>query len=234
MKNAIRQLLFCAALLFAGPGLAADKPRTEIDALTASPANFTLLLENEHVRVLEYVLLPAAHDQWHTHPPKVSYVLSGGKLEIHLDDGTSFVADEKAGVAEWAGVRGKHHVKNIGDTPVRILLVEDKSAARADEKEAAKSTSDGSRSGLIRSIERFLPMPTRAARLSSYMRYYAEIRDGEEHFVTGVFVRDKPGGAKFMSADALPVIHDGGCDVLYLKYDLRAKRTIFLNCGGDA
>jgi quercetin dioxygenase-like cupin family protein len=89
-----------------------------------------LLLENEHVRVLEYVLLPGEQDQWHTHPPKVSYVLSGGKLEIHLDDGTSFLADEKTGTADWAGVRGKHYVKNVGATPVRILLVEDKAAAR--------------------------------------------------------------------------------------------------------
>ncbi len=130
MKCEIRKLLLCTALLLAGSCLAADHPPEDIDALTASPANFTLLLENEHVRVLEYTLLPGAQDQWHTHPPKVSYVLSGGELEVHLDDGTSFLADEKTGAADWAGVRGKHYVKNVGNTPVRILLVEDKSAAR--------------------------------------------------------------------------------------------------------
>ena len=130
MNRKIQKLLLCAALMLTGPCLAADHSPTDIDALTASPANFTLLLENEHVRVLEYVLLPGEQDQWHTHPPKVSYVLSGGKLEIHLDDGTSFLADEKTGATDWAGVRGKHYVKNVGATPVRILLVEDKAAAR--------------------------------------------------------------------------------------------------------
>ena len=130
MNRKIQKLLLCVVLMLTGPCLAADKSPADIDALTASPANFTLLLENEHVRVLEYVVLPGEQDQWHTHPPKVSYVLSGGKLEIHLDDGTSFLADEKTGAADWAGVRGKHYVRNVGTTPVRILLVEDKAAAR--------------------------------------------------------------------------------------------------------
>jgi len=130
MNRVIQKLLLCAALMLTGLSHAADQSPTDIDALTSSPANFTLLLENEHVRVLEYMLLPGERDQWHTHPPKVSYVLSGGKLEIHLEDGTSFLADEKTGTADWAGVRGKHYVKNVGSTPVRILLVEDKAAAR--------------------------------------------------------------------------------------------------------
>jgi len=138
MNPWFRRLCATVVLLSAGAGVAAAPPAApDIDALAASPANFTLLLENEHVRVLEYVVQPGASDNWHTHPPKVSYVLSGGKLEIHLDDGTSFIADEKAGEASWAGVRGKHYVKNIGTTPVRILLVEDKSAAR---DEAAPAT----------------------------------------------------------------------------------------------
>ena len=130
MKCKVQKLLFCAAMLLTGSCLAADHELAPIDALKSSPANFTLLLENEHVRVLEYTLLPGQQDQWHTHPPKVSYVLSGGKLEVHLEDGTSFLADETTGAAEWAGVRGKHYVKNVGITTVRILLVEDKSAAR--------------------------------------------------------------------------------------------------------
>lgn len=130
MNRRYPTLLVGAAFLLTGSCIAADQPSADIDALTASPANFTLLLDNEHVRVLEYTLLPGQQDKWHTHPPKVSYVLSGGQLEIHLEDGTSFLADEKTGTADWAGVRGKHYVTNLGSTPVRILLVEDKSAAR--------------------------------------------------------------------------------------------------------
>ena len=124
-----RRFFLIPALLLAATCFAREQARNDMDALTASPENFRLLLENEHVRVMEYVLLPGKQDTWHTHPPKVSYVLSGGTLEVHLDDGTSFLADEKSGTASWAEVRGKHYVKNVGTTPVKILLVEDKAAA---------------------------------------------------------------------------------------------------------
>lgn len=118
----------CAALL-APPAWAAEPALVDIDAVAANPSIFKLLLENEHVRVLEYTLAPGERDQWHTHPPKVSYVLSGGTLEVFLEDGTSFKADEVTGTASWADYRGKHYVSNVGTTPVRILLVEDKAAA---------------------------------------------------------------------------------------------------------
>lgn len=99
-----------------------------IDAVVASPDRFKILLENEHVRVIEYVLLPGERDQSHTHPPKVSYVVSEGTLRITTEDGRSFVTEEKAGSATWMGTLGRHYAQNIGKTPVRIVLVEIKSA----------------------------------------------------------------------------------------------------------
>ena len=95
-----------------------------IDALTASPANFKLLLENEYVRVLEYTLNPGEKDQWHTHPPKSSYVVSGGQLKIYLDNDSSFIANEAAGSASWMNYVGKHYVENIGKTAVKVILTE--------------------------------------------------------------------------------------------------------------
>ena len=106
----------------AGPSVARQPAR--IDAATASPDRFKVLLENQHVRVLEYVLLPGERDQWHTHPPKVSYVVSGGTLRITTEDGQSFLTDEKTGSASWMDTLGKHFAENVGKTPVRIVLVE--------------------------------------------------------------------------------------------------------------
>ena len=130
--NFLRRSLLAVlgAVLLAPPTWAAEPTPVDIDAVAANPSIFKLLLENEHVRVLEYTLAPGERDQWHTHPPKVSYVLSGGTLEVFLEDGTSFKADEVTGTASWAGYRGKHYVRNVGTTPVRILLVEDKAAAK--------------------------------------------------------------------------------------------------------
>jgi quercetin dioxygenase-like cupin family protein len=115
-------LTLTLALLLAGPGVA--RQPAPIDAATASPDRFKVLLENQHVRVLEYVLLPGERDQWHTHPPKVSYVVSGGTLRITTDSGQSFLSDEKTGSASWMDSLGKHFAENVGTAPVRIVLVE--------------------------------------------------------------------------------------------------------------
>ena len=110
-------------------GLAVARQPAPVDAVTASPDRFTVLLENQHVRVVEYVLLPGERDQWHAHPPKVSYVVSGGTLRITTDDGRSFLSDEKVGSASWMDSLGKHFARNAGKTPVRIVLVEVKNAS---------------------------------------------------------------------------------------------------------
>jgi quercetin dioxygenase-like cupin family protein len=100
----------------------------QVDPVAVSPDRFKVLLDNEHVRVVAYALAPGEKDAWHTHPPKVSYVVSGGSLRITTDDGKSFVADETAGTASWMGALGRHFAENVGTTPVRIVLVEVKAA----------------------------------------------------------------------------------------------------------
>lgn len=104
-----------------------DSTKLNIDGLKASPHNFKLLLENEYVRVLEYSLLPREKDTPHTHPPKSSYVVSGGKIKVYLENGETLLFDEKAGTADWGDYVGKHYVENIGNTTVTIVLTEIKS-----------------------------------------------------------------------------------------------------------
>lgn len=101
-----------------------DPALVNIDGLKVSPANFKLLLENEHVRVLAYTLLPGAKDTSHTHSPKSSYVVSGGKIKVYMDNGEQLVFEEKAGTADWGDFVGKHYVENIGNTTVTIVLTE--------------------------------------------------------------------------------------------------------------
>lgn len=116
-----------AGALLAGTSQAGDA----IDAVAAAPDEFRILLENDQVRVIEYEIRPGQQEPWHTHPPKVSYVLAGGTLRIVPQDGAPFEVTETAGEASWMAALGTHHAENIGTTPVRILLVEVKSAADA-------------------------------------------------------------------------------------------------------
>ena len=107
---------------------AQQKP-DHIEVTEVSPDIYTVLLENEHVRVLEYLIEPGEKEAWHTHPPKVSYIISGGTLRITTEGGDSFIVDEESGNTAWMGAVGRHFGENIGTTPIRIVLVEVKSLA---------------------------------------------------------------------------------------------------------
>ena len=125
-----------SALLLLAPAAQAAPPTPEpppatkgpVDGLVSSPANFKLLLENEHVRVLQYTLLPGALDHWHTHPPRVGYVLSGAKIRVTEADGSTHDYDEKTGDTYWGDFSPLHDTLNIGTTPYVALLIEVKDA----------------------------------------------------------------------------------------------------------
>ena len=104
--------------------------QVNIEVLKASPDNFKLLFENENVRVLDYTLKPGEKDRPHTHPAKSSYVASGGKLKVYLDNGEIIMADEIAGTASWMNSVGKHYVENVGNSEVKIILTEVKCVQR--------------------------------------------------------------------------------------------------------
>jgi len=102
-----------------------------VDALSAAPGNFKLLLETDRVRVLQYTLLPGARDQRHTHPPRVGHILSGGKIRVTRADGSHQDHEEKTGDTYWADFSPLHDTLNIGTTPYVALLVEVKNVPGA-------------------------------------------------------------------------------------------------------
>jgi beta-alanine degradation protein BauB len=95
-----------------------------IDPIAVSPDKYKVVLDNEQVRIVEYSLKPGEKDNTHTHPAKVSYVLSGGTLRIFPEGGTAFSSEEKTGDVAWMNSVPRHFVENTGTTPVRIVLFE--------------------------------------------------------------------------------------------------------------
>lgn len=98
-----------------------------IDMVQTSPNQARVLSENEHVRVVEYSVKPGEKDVWHTHPPRSSYVISGGKVKVYTETGEPKISEVKTGASSWAGQGAKHYVENIGDTDIKIILTEIKS-----------------------------------------------------------------------------------------------------------
>lgn len=94
-----------------------------IDPTSAAPKNYRLLMENDHVRVLEMVLPAGSKDNEHSHQDETVYFVSGGKVRIHLPEGDAIEADLPDGHVMWHEA-WTHTVENIGDTDVRAIIVE--------------------------------------------------------------------------------------------------------------
>ena len=131
MISALLRATALAAMLTASSVAQSETPPATtgpVDGLISSPDNFKLLLENDQVRVLQYTLLPGAIDHWHTHPPRVGYVLSGAKIRVTEADGSHEDYDDKAGEIYWGEFSPLHNTYNVGTTPFVALLVEVKNA----------------------------------------------------------------------------------------------------------
>jgi len=130
MKSVLAYAAASVLLLTTSAASAEPPPATKgpVDGLVSSPANFKLLLENDHVRVLQYTLPPGALDHWHTHPPRTGYVISGAKIRVTEADGSHEDYDEKTGETYWADFSPLHDTLNLDTKPYIALLVEVKDA----------------------------------------------------------------------------------------------------------
>jgi len=96
-----------------------------IDPVEVSPDHYKVLLENDHVRVLEMTLNAGEIDEMHSHPSETVYFLKGGKVKFHLPDRETAEAEPPdRGVIwheEWT-----HRVENIGASDIHAIIVEGK------------------------------------------------------------------------------------------------------------
>ena len=93
------------------------------DPLKVASNVYSLVMENEYVRVLDASFSPGARAVMHSHPNHVVYVLADGKIKITTPDGKSSDIDLKAGQAIWMPA-GQHAAENIGKAAARNLVVE--------------------------------------------------------------------------------------------------------------
>jgi hypothetical protein len=106
----------------------------ELDALQAAPRYHTLLFENELVRVLNTSVPPQETVPLHTHRwPAALYILSWSHV-VRRDAEGSLMSDSRLvgrpsdGIALWSGPLPPHTLENVGDSELRVISVELKSA----------------------------------------------------------------------------------------------------------
>jgi quercetin dioxygenase-like cupin family protein len=113
-------LLFLVTILMAL--FVADEAIAQ-DALEVAPEHYTVLLENDNVRVLEVKIKPGEKEAMHTHPATVHIELAPTKVKIGYPDGKSVTLEGHQGEAIWVGPV-KHTIENVGDTEIHAYIVE--------------------------------------------------------------------------------------------------------------
>ena len=98
------------------------KPTAQ-DAATVTPKVVKVKLENERVRVLDFMSEPGDKEDWHFHPAFVVYVVTGGTLRITTPDGKSEDVEFKAGDIFYREPR-THRTENIGKAALHAVIVE--------------------------------------------------------------------------------------------------------------
>jgi beta-alanine degradation protein BauB len=93
------------------------------DPAVVNANTIVVKLENPRVRILEATLKPGDKEKTHSHPAYVVYVVEGGKFRNHATDGSTVDGEFKTGDVLYRDPL-THWAENIGDTTIRLVLVE--------------------------------------------------------------------------------------------------------------
>ena len=107
----------------AAPAVPADAPADAPDPLTTDPDKYSLVLENDQVRVLRYHDTPGARTSPHHHRRFVLVVQTPFRRKLHFADGSVKERDFQAGEVIWMPAQ-THSGENTGTTDTNVLLIE--------------------------------------------------------------------------------------------------------------
>ena len=102
-----------------------------LDAVKAAPKNHRVILENQHVRVLDVTVAPGEREPLHAHClPSVMYLMQEGVYRDY--DGTGRVVEEvklappasQFPMTLWLEPQAPHSVHNLDTRPTRLLRIE--------------------------------------------------------------------------------------------------------------
>jgi quercetin dioxygenase-like cupin family protein len=95
------------------------------DALEAAPNVYTVLFENERLRLIEARVKPGDSSPLHSHPAGLIYVVSGGQVAFTSSSGERVDVELQAGQTRWREAE-EHAATNRDSKDVVVLLIEPK------------------------------------------------------------------------------------------------------------
>ncbi len=97
------------------------------DAAKVDPKHYTVVTENDQVRVVKVHYGPHEKSVMHSHPASVVVPLTDGKVEFTYPDGKKEAYTMKAGAAQYTPAT-THLPENTSDAGMDLILVELKGA----------------------------------------------------------------------------------------------------------
>lgn len=92
------------------------------DPIITNPDKYTVIFENEKVRVLEYKDQPGDKTTAHAHPDSVMITLSSFSRKLHFDD-KEMEVQKQSGEASWLPAQ-TYVGENTGSTATHAIFVE--------------------------------------------------------------------------------------------------------------
>jgi len=93
------------------------------DPVKVAPGNYKVLLNNAHVRVLDFSLKPGQKIPMAARPNRIVYAMTPGTAKLTASDGKTTTMTRKAGEAWWRDGESIA-VENTGKTEIHNLIVE--------------------------------------------------------------------------------------------------------------
>jgi beta-alanine degradation protein BauB len=100
-----------------------------LDPVATNPDHYSVIFENDHVRVLEYLDQPGDRTTPHEHPDSVMVTLSSFRRRLYSGDAERDV-EIPAESTSWLPAQ-QHAGHNIGETPTHVIFVELKDSTTA-------------------------------------------------------------------------------------------------------
>jgi hypothetical protein len=111
-------------------GWAVASPAWAQDPLKVAPKHYTVVFENDQVRVLRATINPGDKVPMHDHPNHIVVPLDTVTSKFGLPDGKSVDAAMKAGEPVWSDAT-KHAPESTSKQSARVIIIELKGKAGA-------------------------------------------------------------------------------------------------------
>jgi hypothetical protein len=122
-------LAFCLSV-----GLATALAQRSKDSTIADPDVHQVVLENDHVRVLEARASHGARSPMHSHPPLLVVSIGSARIKFTSPEGNRQVVDIRPGTVLW--LDGVEHSWELLAGEIHVVAVEVKSAQAAKAKQS--------------------------------------------------------------------------------------------------